>query len=269
MLTLSELTRRTAGKVTRTVKGSTTTAPGNGTQVIDVVNLAPFTEDTEFVGGTVWITSGANAGLSRPVTSFSASNDRLTVPAFPNNILSGVTFEVVSGDFSEFRDLRQAVNNALDDLGYILDKDDSLTIVPNQLVYDLPEGVSRIHRVEIIDELGEENERRYTSAHWQEINGQLVFDDTKEPRVRDGETIRLWFEIFHPTLTDDEDEINYQVDPMYLIHVAARQAFRLAYMRFGKAGKETIPEWLNEAAENAIRHHRRNMLSNGAKVRTA
>ncbi len=266
--TLADLTRQTARLVTRTVIGATTSAPGNGTQIIDTVNLAGY-PDNNFVGGTAWITSGANAGRSRAVTAFSDTNDRLTVAAFPNNILSGVSFEVAAADFVEYRDLRQAVNLALREIGKIEDKDVLFTVVAAQLIYTLPAGVAHVMSVEVLKDPAIATEKPKINNHWNEIDGELVFELDREPRTIDGTKIRIRYEKLHTELVSDTDALDSQVDEEYLVYLAARQAMRLAYKRFGKAGSETIPEWLNEAIAELAKHIKPNAGKPRVRVRTA
>ncbi len=268
MTTLAELTRQTARLITRTVIGSTTSAPGNGTQVIDTVNLAGFPDDN-FNNGTVWITTGANAGRSRTITDFTDTADRITCAAFPNNILSGVDFEAAAADFVEYRDLRQAVNLALREIGKIEDRDDTTAIVDDQLIYTLPTGVTHVIRVEILENPGDDDEEPKINNHWEEVDGDLVFEKDREPSTLDGTYIRIIYEKFHAELVDDTDALDDQVNDEYLVYLAARQAMRLAYKRFGKAGSDTIPEWLNEAAEEAKKHVKPNMYRPRVRVRTA
>jgi hypothetical protein len=261
--TLADLTRQVARLVTRTVIGAATSSPGNATQIIDTVNLAGF-PDNNFVGGTAWITSGANAGRSRAVTAFSDTNDRLTVAAFPSNIVSGVTFEVAASDFVEYRDLRQAVNLALREIGKILYDNETLTSVESQLIYTLPAGVTHVVDVTIDTDTLTQPE---PNNHWEERFGKLIFEQYREPAA--DKTIHIFYEGFHSELNADTDELFYQVDEEYLVYLAARQAMRLAYKRFGKAGTDTIPEWLNEAIESAKAHIKPNQHKPRLRVRTA
>jgi len=266
MTTLADLTRHVARLVTRTVIGATTSAPANATQIIDTVNLAGF-PDNQFVGGTVWITSGTNAGLSRIITAFSDSADRITAAAFPNNIASGVTFEAAASDFVEYRDLRQAVNLALREIGKIISFDETVESVDGQLVYTLPSGVSQVVKIEVVENLGEDDETQVINNHWEERMGELIFDKDREPCV--DRTLRILYESLHGQLSADTDGCSVQVDEEYLVYLAARQAMRLSYKRFGKASNETIPEWLNEAIEESKKHVHLNQGKPRIRVRTA
>lgn len=81
--------------------------------------------------------------------------------------------------------------------------------------------------------------------------------------------IRIWYLAFHTELSGDTDALSEQVDEEYLVYLAARQAMRLVYKRMGKAGPETIPEFLNEAIEEAKKHVHPNRHAPSVRVRTA
>ena len=266
MTTFADLTRKTARLVTRTVLGSTTSAPGNGTQVIDTVNLAGY-PDNQFAGGTVWITSGANAGKSRAITGFLDSADRITCAAFPSNIEAGVTFEAAPSDYVTYMDLRQAVNNAILEAGKIIGIDETTLAVESDTIYTLPAGVHHVVGVEAVEDIGTVDESRKINTHWEERDGKLYFDEGRAPTA--DLTIRILYEKLHTELYNDTDALSTQLDEEYLVYLAARQAMRLVYKRFGKAGSDTIPEWLNEAAEEALKHVHRNEGTPRVMVRTA
>jgi hypothetical protein len=266
MSTLADITRQIARLITRTVSGTSTSNSGNATTLIDTVGLAGFPND-QFNGGTIWITSGANAGKSRPITDFDSTTYTVTFAAFPSNILSGVTWEICDSSFVEYRDLRQAANLALREIGYITDIDETLTTVEGQTVYTLPAGVQKIAAVQIVTDLGTDEEWHYDSTHWNERNdGTLLFDQQAEPA---GEcTIRIIYEKFHTELTADADTLDAQVDEQYLVYLGARQGYELAYKRFGKT-RDDIPEWLNKAVSDAAAHRRSNRGTPRLRVRTA
>jgi hypothetical protein len=168
-----------------------------------------------------------------------------------------------------YQDLRQAVNLALREIGKIRAKDETTAVVDGTLVYDLPTGVSNVRSIEIVDNLGSVDEEKVVNNHWDEIDGQLVFEKYREPCTSIGTIIRIWTRQFHAELTADADALDDQVDEEYLVYLAARQAMRLAYKRFGKANNETIPEWLNEAIEEAKKHVKPNRHSTDVRTRTA
>ena len=269
MTTLADLTRQTARLITRMVIGTTTSAPSNATDIIDTVNLAGY-PDSQFVGGTAWITSGLNAGRSRAITAFANATDKITCAAFPSNIASGVTFEAAPADMVTYQDLRQAVNLALREIGKIRSKDETLTVVQDQLIYTLPSGVYNVRAVEVVENVGDvDEEEKVINNHWDELDGKLVFEQYREPQLDTDTIIRVWYEKFHTELTADTDTLSEQVDEMYLVYLSARQAMRLSYKRFGKAGSETIPEWLNEAITEVQKHIKPNRHSASVRIRTA
>jgi len=253
MTTLADLTRQTSRLVNRHASGSATSSPGNATTLPDTVGLAGYPND-QFNGGTIWITSGANIGLSRSITDFADTGDTLTFAAFPANIVSGVTYECCDSNFVKYQDLRQAVNLALREIGMIEDADETTSAVEDDTIYALPAGVYRVTRIEVVTDIGTVSEESQVNNHWEERDGYLYFDEGYEPAADDSQIIRILYEKFHAELVDDDDTLSTQVSEEYLVYLAARQAMRLAYKRHGKAGSETIPEWLNEAADAAMRH---------------
>lgn len=256
MTTFADLTRQTSRLVNRHASG-TTTALGTTSTLIDTTGLAGYPDD-QFNGGTVWITSGAQIGKSRAITDFADSSDTLTFAVFPAAIASGVTYECCDANFVTYQDLRQAINLAIREAGKILAApNESLTTVADQWVYTLPAGVSDVEKVYVVTDIGLSTEEEYLSTHWHERQGELIFDKGKEPDA--DKTLRVYYRTFATELTGDTDVLDAQIDDEYLVYMAARQALRLAYKHFGKAGDENIPEWLNEAAEEAKKHVRRNM----------
>jgi hypothetical protein len=263
--TLFDLTLRVSRLINRHASGAAT-ALGTSTTLIDTTGLAGYPDD-QFNGGTVWFTSGAQAGKTRAITDFADSSDTLTFAAVPAAIASAVTYECCDSNYVTYQDLRQAINLAIQETGKVLDDpDETLTTVDEQWIYDLPAGGYDVERVEIVTDIGLDTEEVHISNHWEERQGQLLFDQGKQP---DGDlTLRLYYRIFPSSLVLDADELNEQIDSEAIVYMAARHAMRLAYKRFDKAGDSTIPEWLNEAAEEAKKHIKRNRRPL-VKVRTA
>lgn len=266
MTTLADLTRQTSRLINRHAMGAATAAESVATQLTDTVGLAGYPDDN-FNGGTIWITSGTQAGKSRVITDTIDSTDRVTFAALAGNIASGVTWEAADANFVTYADLRQAVNLALREIGKIASPDETTTTTADKLTYTLPSGVAHVSLVEVVTDLGLSTETKYTSTHWDERQGQLIFDKNFEPAG--GLKLRIFYAKFHAEMSVDTDALDNQIDEEYLVYLAARQAMRLAYKRHGKAGSETIPEWLNEAIEESKRHVRRNMGQPRVRVRTS
>jgi len=267
MTTLADLTRQTAKLITRLASGAATSL-GTATTLIDTTGLAGYPND-HFNGGTIWITSGAQIGKTRAITDFVDSTDTLTFATFPAAIASGVTWEAASADFATYADLRQAVNLALREIGKIVDWNEATAVVDDKLVYALPAGVAHVQKIEIVEHLGDADESKVINNHCDEIDGYLVFEKYREPHLDTDTIIRIEYKKFHTELSVDTDALNDQIDEEYLVYLAARQAMRLAYKRFGKAGNTEIPEWLNEAIEEAKKHIKPNRHSQRVRVRTA
>lgn len=264
-ITLAEITKRVSRLINRHASGAAT-ALGLTTTLIDTVGLAGYPDD-HFNEGTLWLTSGANAGRSRAITDFVTGTGTLTTAAFPNANASGVTWEACDSNFVTYQDLRQAVNLGLQESGKIIgDPDETLATVADQWIYDLPDGIYDIGWIEIVTNPGDADEEMYKASHWEELHGQIRFDQGFHPDI--DKFIRIYPRIFHPDLVNDTDEVDSQIDSQSLVYLAARQAMRMAYKKAGKAGSETIPEWLNEAAEEAKKQMRRNRNNPIVKVRT-
>ena len=264
-ITLAEITKRVSRLINRHASGAAT-ALGSTTTLIDTVGLAGYPDD-HFNEGTLWLTSGANAGRSRAITDFVTSTGTLTTAAFGSAVASGVTWEACDSNFVTYQDLRQAANLALQESGRIIgDPDETLETVDGQWIYDLPEGVYDISWIEIVTNLGDDDEEMYKASHWEELHGQIRFDQGFQPDV--DKVIRLFPRAFHTDLVADTDAVDSQIDSQSLVYLAARQAMRMAYKKAGKAGSETIPEWLNEAAEEAKKQMRRNRNNPLVRVRT-
>jgi hypothetical protein len=264
---LADLTRLTSRLVNRHASGAATSSSGNATTLIDTTGLVNYPDD-HFNGGTIWLLSGANAGKSRAITDFVASTTTLTFATAGTNIASGVQWEACDNKFVTYQDLRQAVNMAILESGKILgEPDETLTTVDGQWVYDLPTGVYDVEKVMVVTDIGETTEAEYISTHWEERQGQLIFDQGYQPDV--DKTLRIYARTGASNLSVDADELDPELDDESIIYMAARQAMRLAYKHYGKAGDENIPEWLNEAAEEAKKHARRNRGTPMIRVRTA
>jgi hypothetical protein len=259
MTTLANLTRQAARLVTATVIGAASSA-GTTTALTDTNNLANF-PDGQFTGGTLWMTSGANAGLSRAVTGFTASSKQLACSAFPFAVGNGDAYEVVDDNLFTYQNLKQAVALALREIGTIEKEDHSLTVSATA-IYTLPTGVSDVVKVELVNSLGNADEAATISTHWLERMGKLIFNSAPN-----AETIRVLYQGLHAELVNDADALDASVDEIYLVYLAARQALRLAYKRLGKQ-REELPEWLNEAISEMQKHQRRNRKTI-VKVRTA
>lgn len=253
LITFAELTRRTARLVARMAAGAASS--GSTTTLVDATGLANY-PDNQFNDGTVWITGGSMTGLSRRVTGFASGSDTLTFgPALINPIQAGDTYEVADGNVVTYQDLRQAVNNAIQELGPIPDTPQAINTVANMTMYALSSLSRRVLEVWLVKDYQENNATRWPSTHWEELQGQLVFDQGYEPEA--GLKMLVYFEKMPTQLANDSDFLDNEIDPTYLIFLAARQAMRLAYKRFGKT-KEEIPEWLNEAINEAQAHRQRN-----------
>lgn len=235
-------------KVLGYVLSSVATADaGNGLGLID---SARVTEPENFWNsGTLWITSGSQAGNSRKVRSFLQYIGLFNwLEPLPGQVVTGSSYSVINGDWPKEM-LIQFINQALQDMGDVPAIDTSLTTTINTARYALPSGVYNIKRVEI--------EENVSSAYpyirwlnWQEINGYLEFD-LQYPEA--GRKIRLTYEAKHATVNSDASIISNYVDLRLLVWSAAVHAWRWRLQRVGGDRQPIFSQMMSEAVQNRDR----------------
>ncbi|MDI6696837.1 MAG: hypothetical protein QME21_17450 [Anaerolineales bacterium] len=233
-------------KVLGYVLSSVATADGgNGLNLIDsarVVEAEGF-----WNGGTLWITSGDQAGNSRKVRNFYQYIGLFTwLEPLAGQVVTGTSYSVISADWPKEM-LIQFINQALQDMGDVPAIDTSLTTA-NTARYALPSGVYNIKRVEIAENVS--SAYPYIRwLNWREIDGYLEFDlQSPEP----GRTIRLTYEAKHATVSSDASIISDYVDLRLLVWSAAVHAWRWRLQRVG-GDKPIFLQMMSEAIQNRDR----------------
>ncbi len=242
--TLAQLALSVARLVDRVIDGTATATEGVNTQLTDTVNLTQTGDP--WVGGTVFLTSGTNINLVRPIVTHDSTNKRITFAAVTANVASGNSYSVVGNKVVEYLDLKAAINLALREMGNLVKTNDATAVVVNTYIYALPSEVWNIIGIEIVKDKGLTTERSYPNYHWMERDNELVFDPGSEPWY-DGDYIRILYGQFHADLVNGADALDPSIDPGTLVLIAAKHALRKALMRFGKENG-MIPDWLNERA---------------------
>jgi len=183
---------------------------GNNSSLTDTVSI-PSVPDNWMIGGTIWFLSGLNAGHSAVISANSLGT--FTFPAQAQSCAAGDKYEVCRSTFNQGLLIR-AVNQALVDMGLVINIDSTLVGVLNQIEYTLPAGVGDVRRVEngTLPSLV----RNY---HWTEYNGKLRFDYNFQPAALD--TIAVYYKDPHPVLSLDTDIISGSIQPDYLKWCAA------------------------------------------------
>lgn len=177
--------------------GGRTTAVGSQLYLTDTKR---YEQDNYYKNGTVFFTSGDNAGQSRRVISYEQVSGKIEfAPQVDLPVLDEVHYTItnVSKEI-----LIQSINNALMQMGSHIEIDDSVVIRRNTREYKLPPGVRGVKRVEInfTDAKGD-----YRLYNWYAKNGRLII--TGNLYQSDDRTLRIYYNAYHPTLFEDEDEV--------------------------------------------------------------
>lgn len=168
----------------------------------------------EYVHGTIWIMTGESAGKFSTIER--SAGQSLTMSDGDVHVDVGDIVMICPWiDFS-LSDLINAINSVLYKYPiYAWDK--SLTWHSNQLVYDLPAGVSDIRQVKVENTLGDGT---FTLSHcWLAENGQLRFH-TSQGLYADGGEIQIGYRKLHGEVYEADDEIDPSVDLEYLRNMA-------------------------------------------------
>ena len=168
----------------------------------------------EYIRGTLWVMSGDCAGQFAVITR--AAGQWLTIADGEVYLGEGDIVMICPWIDFTLSDLINSVNSVL--YRYpIYVWDDSLTWNPDQLTYDLPDGVSDIRQVKIENTNGDGT---YTLSHcWIEENRQLRFH-TSQALYKDGGKIQIGYRKMHGEVYEATDEIDPSVDMEYLRNMA-------------------------------------------------
>lgn len=256
--TLFELTLALADVLgDRKLATATTTASDTTSIVSTDLDEAP----EYWQGGTVWITSGAQAGKMRRVT-LSDKNKLVFTPAVAAAVVSGVSF-YVAGPTYPLQVLIQAINAALTDsmsagkLPYRY-RNAAFVTVAEQEEYTLPtpageDPISDV-RLVLVAQRGTTDPYEWTDyRHFIETDGKIRFDGGYEPDVS-GQLIELLYAREHPLLFAETDTMHYALALKRIKWAAAAWIHRNTFIPSGKDKKQTFDlftEAINRAAEAA------------------
>ena len=174
-------------------------------------------DDDFWNGATMLVLNGVNGWVLDQVGNYIGATNTLEF-----NAVLGQEEAAVGDEFLLFKSgfsLGQfigAVNASLR-MMMVMQEDISLAVVDDQVEYTLPEGVSDVRVVELLNESGE---FVCEFQHWEELNGKLRFS-TYLPSTGTASTLRLKYAGQHPFVSDVEDEII--VHPERLLWEAAAQ----------------------------------------------
>lgn len=220
----------------KTVKGTVTTG---GTTSISDSTLLRSAE--EFNGGTIFFLSGD------AINRWSKIEEHIGTEVTFQEILDddGASVEIAVGDryalapakFSSDR-LIDSIQFSLYEWGDVLVTDSSLTSDTETRVYDLPDGVSDIRRVEILDASG----NRKRNYYWEELAGQLVF--SQNPPYSD--TMYIHYVTQHPEVSETVD-IDPLIDTSRLLHSSLTYLYGMIVTSVGEDDKMFVQLYNRES----------------------
>jgi hypothetical protein len=207
-----------------------------------------------FAGGTLWLLSGDNAGVTLDVLQH-GSGGTLTFETQAKAVVAGVVYAVSVHKAPRWL-LMQAVNAVLTEKEVAL-YNDNLTVVSGQEEYTLPAGVSNVKRVEVATNTAAPYAYK-RNMYWDEQNGSLIFDKNHLPSGA-GLKIRIWYIAVHPFLTLT-GEINPAVDLKWLRYSTVVYWWRNVLEKVGK-DEPMATDLINEAKQLVAQYNNRPLMS--------
>lgn len=261
-VTLAEATLKVSRLLMTVVEGAAT--GGSTTTLVDtafpwLIDGTNPPQNDYFNGGTLWFIDGANAGLTAVVSDWDRATKTATFPAMAA-VAAGNLYAIAPKDWPRFA-LRQAVNQALDEIGNVDRQysDAAFVTVANQMDYTLPAGISDVRRVEVAQSTTAPYEYMIHS-HYREIGGAIQFVKGFEPGSS-GHRIRLTYNTPVAHLTTDTGTIPDLINRNWLTWESVVQALRWR-VRQTKTAEKDFVSLLNEAlgrAEAKAAAYRANM----------
>lgn len=194
------------------------TASGTSTKLVDNTR---HEQDKYFDGGTLFIQSGTYLGLSRRIKSYSVATTSFEFyEPFDDIVPSGVRYTATNLNREM---LVQSINQALLHMGLYTVIDETLVGESGVAEYDLPENVSNVVK---IDEITSATSFSPVKT-WREYAGKIYLE---EP-LAGGNTLRLYYNRLHPTVSSDSDDID---DAFYMTRIAwtATYFFELSRLQY-------------------------------------
>lgn len=173
----------------------------------------------EYGGGTIWFLTGSSAGQFGRIKS-SAGQTIDLLDDFSDGYAVGD--EIAIGSWLEYdtQTLINAINSVLR-MYRIIDVNTELVYDPDVDLYDLPEGVTNdIRKVQLQRNVWQTEDRWIESHYWKVVQPRkLNLYDHRKLLYVPGSSIALAFVRTHGAVGKD-DEISYQVDPLYLRYLS-------------------------------------------------
>lgn len=215
----------------------------------------------EYVNGTLWVMTGESKGEFSKIKS---AKDNYIIPEDGSlDIAVGDVIMICPWIDFTLDDLIEAINSVL--YRYpVYAWDTSLTWNPDQLVYDLPDGVSDVRQVQIENTM--EN-GTYTLSHcWLEENGQLRFH-TAMGLYKEGGEMQVGYRKMHGELYEATDAVDKMVDLEYLRNMAFLYLWRSVIIVQHK-DNPVAADMYNEAKVYESEHKKFNMPERNIPMRS-
>jgi len=215
----------------------------------------------EYTNGSLWITTGDFAGRFTRITR--ASNQRVTIEDGDITLAVGDVVMICPWIDFDLDDLIEAINSVLYKYP-ILAVDKSLSWDPNQMVYELPAGVSDVRQVKVANSLGNGT---YTTSHcWVEEAGELRFHTAQGLYADDGE-MQVYYRKMHGELYEDTDALDPSVDLTYVRNLAFLHLWRSVIIVQHK-DNPVAADMYNEAKMYESEHTKFNLPERNIPIRS-
>lgn len=224
-----------------------TESVATGGSALTLIDAAISEPNDYFTGGTIWISSGNNAGKCAKINSYVGLTGTFNFNTMTLVNAAGDRYAAAPPDFPLWL-LRQKVNLGVKNMGRVLTYDTSMgSTVTGQLSYTLPVTIRNIKGFEVA--VNQVAPLQYASyfEFGEEINGAFVFQPGGEPPG--GYGIRLIYKPETALLVADTDVLNLYYDLERLGWEAAVEALRWIIKR--REGNDKIyGSLIVDAAEN-------------------
>lgn len=215
----------------------------------------------EYVNGTIWVMTGENAGRFSSILR--ANNQSLTIADTDVTVETGDVVMICPWVDFTLDDLIDAINSVL--YRYPIQAvDTSLTWNADQLVYDKPEDVSDIRRIQIANANGDGT---MTISHcWTEDQDGKIRFHTAQGQYLDGGEMQIIYRKMHGELYEASDEVDPSVDLTYLRNMAFLYLWRSVIIHQHK-DNPVAADMFNEAKVYESEHQKFNLPERNIMIR--
>lgn len=200
---------------------------GSATTLVDSVQA----EATGYLnGGTIFVFTGANAGKSRVITSWTLSTTTFAFPTMTTSCASGDQYAAFDARYPRVS-IVQAINRALNTLGPFEAVNETITTTDNTESYILPPTVNEIRRVQVATSTSSPYEWSDPLNNWWELAGRVYFTDYWN--LPSGRKLRITYGANAARFSNDTDIMPRDVD---IERIAAEAAYWAALNKTGFGG---------------------------------